>query len=145
MTRIVRAADGRRWSVRSEINWSDQDSTQEFEHDVAAGHIGGVVMLALVVVLVLTVVWWTPEGVVVPTWLVVAFLLLLLALPMGWATGRSWTIVADTPAWDDVPPERWTGTVHGMMLARQHTLGVVRSLQRHAVPDDGRGPLQPVI
>lgn len=142
MMRTVRAADGRRWLVRSAINWSEPDSAQEFEHDVAAGQVGGIVMLALVVALVLTVVLWTPASVVVPTWLVVAFLLLLLLLPAQWATGRSWTIVADTPAWDDVPPERWRGTVHGMMLARQHTLGVVQSLQRDGVPDDGHGPLQ---
>ncbi len=144
MMRTVRAADGRRWLVRSAINWSEPDTAQEFEHDVAAGYVSGVVLLALVVGLMLTVVLWTPAGVVVPTWLVVAFLLLLLLLPAQWATGRSWTIVAETPAWDDAPPERWTGTVHGMVLARQHTLGVVRSLQHHAVPDDGRGPLQPV-
>ncbi|MDQ3150228.1 MAG: DUF983 domain-containing protein [Actinomycetota bacterium] len=144
MMRVVRAANGRRWSVRSAINWSEPDSAQEFEHDIAAGQVAAVVMLGLIVVLILTVVLWTPSGVVVPTWLVVTFLLLLLLLPVQWATGRSWTIVAETPAWNDAPPERWTGTVHGMMLARQHSLGVVQSLQRDSIPDDGRGPLEPV-
>jgi len=143
MHRIVRAGDGRRWSVRSVLNWSEPDDAPEFEHDMAAGTVSGVVMLVLVVVLALVVVLWTPAGVVVPTWLVVAFLLLLLLLPVQWAAGRSFTIIAETPGLPGAPPERWEGTVHGMMLARQHVLGVVQSLQRHAVPDDGRGPLQP--
>lgn len=144
MQRIVRARDGRRWSVRSAVNWSEPDNAQEFEHDVAASYVGGIVMLVVVVVLALVVVLWTPAGVVVPTWLVVAFLLLLLTLPVQWATGRSRTIIAESPALPDAPPERWEGTVQGMMLARQHVLAVVRSLERNAVPDDGRGPLQPV-
>jgi hypothetical protein len=144
MTRVVRGADGRRWTVRNNINWSEPATEQEFEHDVAAGQIAGIVMLLLVVGLVLTVVLWTPPGVVVPEWLAFAFLVLLLVLPVQWALNRSWTIIAETPPLRDAPPERWVGTVHGLRLARQETSRVVRSLQRDAIPDDGRGPLQPV-
>ncbi|MQA15907.1 MAG: DUF983 domain-containing protein [Pseudonocardiaceae bacterium] len=144
MTRVVRGADGRMWTVRSNVNWSEPATAQEFEHDVAAGQVAGVTMLLVVVALVLIVVLWTPTAVVVPGWLVFAFLVLLLALPVQWAMGRSWTIVAETPPLPDAPPERWVGTVHGVMLARQETLRVARSLQRDAIPDDGRGPLQPV-
>lgn len=142
MTRVVRAADGRMWTVRNRINWSEPAHAQEFEHDVASGHLGGVVMLLLVVGLMLTVVLWTPPAVVVPTGLVVAFLALLLVLPVQWALGRSHTIFAETPPLPEAPPERWTGTVHGLMLARQVVARVARSLQRDGVPDDGRGPLQ---
>ncbi|MDQ3990456.1 MAG: DUF983 domain-containing protein [Actinomycetota bacterium] len=143
MTRTVRIG-GRWWSVRSSVNWSEPVTAREFEHDVAAGQAAGVVMLVLVVVMVLTVVLWTPAGVVVPTWFVFAFLLLLLVLPLAWATGRSWTIVAETPALFGEPPERWVGTVHGMTLARQHLDGIVRTLQRDGMLDDGSGPLERV-
>ncbi len=143
MTRTVRV-DGRWWSVRSSVNWSEPVTAREFEHDVAAGHAAGVVMLVLVVGMVLTVVVWTPAGVVVPSLLVFAFLLLLLVLPLAWATGRSWTIVAETPALFGEPPERWVGTVHGMTLARQHLNGIVHTLQRDGMLDDGSGPLERV-
>lgn len=142
MTRTVRAAGGRWWSVRSSVNWSEPATAREFEHDIAAGGVAGGAMLVLVVILVLTVVLWTPAGVVVPTWLVFAFLLLLLALPVLWATGRSRTIVVETPGLFDEPPERWVGTVHGMSLARQHVHGIVRTLQRDGFLDDGNGPLE---
>jgi hypothetical protein len=144
MTRVVRGADGRRWTVRNHVNWSEPAAEQQFEHDVAAGHLSGIMILLLVVALVLAVVLWTPSGVVVPGWLVFAFLVLLSLLPLNWALNRSWTIVAETPPTQGAPPERWVGTVHGVMVARQETGRVVRSLQRHAIPDDGHGPLQPV-
>ncbi|MGH3981063.1 MAG: DUF983 domain-containing protein [Pseudonocardiaceae bacterium] len=144
MTRVVRGADGRTWTVRSKVNWSEPAHAQEFEHDVAAGHVAGIVMLLLVVVLVLTVVLWTPPAVVVPTWLVLAFLVLLLLLPFQWAMGRSWTVFAVTPPLPEAPPEQWVGTVHGVLRARQEVKGVARSLRRDAIPDDGRGPLQPM-
>lgn len=144
MTRTVRAAGGRLWAVRSSVNWSEPDTAREFEHDVAASGVGGGVMLVLVVVLVLTVVLWTPADVVVPTWLVYALLLLLLILPLAWATGRSWTIVAETPGLFHEPPERWEGTVHGMALARQHLNDIARTLQHDGILDDGSGPLERV-
>ena len=143
MMRTVRVGD-RWWSVRGSVNWSEPATAREFEHDVAAGQGAGVVMLVLVVILALTVVLWTPSGVVVPTWLVVTFLLLLLVLPVQWATGRSWTIVAETPGLREASPERWVGVVHGKRLARQHVDGVVLALKRHGIPDDGNGPLQRV-
>lgn len=138
--RTVRVG-GRWWSVRSSVNWSEPITARRFEHDFAAGQVAGVVMLVMVVVLVLTVVLWTPTGVVVPTWLVFAFLLLLLLLPLLWATGRSWTIVAETPGRPGEPPERWIGTVHGMSLARQHLNSLVHTLQHDGMLDDGSGQL----
>ncbi len=142
--RPVRAAGGRSWLIRSSVNWSEPETAREFEHDVAAGQAAGVVMLVLVVVMVLTVVLLTPNGVVVPTWLVLAFLLLLLVLPLLWATGRSRTIVAETPALFGEPYERWEGTVHGMRLARQHVDNIERTLEDDGILDDGSGPLQRV-
>ncbi|MDQ3887098.1 MAG: DUF983 domain-containing protein [Actinomycetota bacterium] len=143
MTRTVRAAGGRVWKVSSSVNWSEPETAQDFEHDVAAsGH--AVAMLVLVVVLLLTVVIWTPEGVVVPTWLVLAFLMLLLILAVLWATGRSRTIVAETPGRVEMPPERWVCTVHGTMLARQHVTAIARTLEYDGMLDDGSGPLEQV-
>lgn len=144
MTRVVRGKDGRRWTVRNNVNWSEPDTEQEFEHDVAAGQVAGIMMLLLVGALVLTLVLWTPSNVVGFEWVVFTFLVLLLVLPVQWALSRSWTIVAETPPLPDAPPERWMGTVHGLLRARQETDHVVKSLQRDAIPDDGRGPLQPV-
>jgi hypothetical protein len=144
MTRVVRAADGRSWTVRSEINWSQPATAQEFEHDVAAGQVGGIVMLAIIVVLVLTIVFWTPPTVVIPTWLVLTFLGVLVLLPVYWALNRPWTIVADTPEPVETAGEHWVGTVRGIMASRQETSRVARQLELNAVPDDGRGRLQPV-
>jgi hypothetical protein len=144
MVRVVRGADGRDWVVRSRVNWVEPASGKDFEHDVAEGYAAGIVMLMVVLALVLTVVFWTPPGVVVPGWFVVLFLCLLLVLPIQWATGRSRTIVAETPGTDYLLPERWVGTTHGIMISRQHVNQIVRSLRRTGVPDEGQGRLQPV-
>jgi hypothetical protein len=144
MTRVVRAADGRSWTVRSEINWSQPATAQEFEHDVAAGQVAGIVMMVIIVVMVLTVVFWTPPTVVIPFWLVLIFLGLLALIPAQWALNRPWTIVADTPEPVETAGEHWVGTVRGIMGSRAETSRVARHLELHAVPDDGRGRLQPI-
>lgn len=144
MTRVVRGADGRSWTVRSTVNWTEPATDREFEHDVAAGQVAGIGMLVLVGALLLTVILWTPDQVVVPGWLIVAFFLVLLIFPLQWVLSRSWTIVADTLEPAETEGEHWVGTVHGALLARQEAVRVARHLQEHGVPDDGRGPLQPV-
>ncbi|MGH8965094.1 MAG: DUF983 domain-containing protein, partial [Actinomycetes bacterium] len=95
--------------------------------------------------IVLFVLFWTPAGVVVPSWLVLLFLLLLMLLPMQWALRRPWTIVAKTlPEPVETAAEHWVGTVHGVVAARQDTRQVVQSLKMRAIPDDGTGPLRQV-
>ncbi len=144
MRRVVRGADGRSWTVQSTINWYQPATAEQFEHDMAAGYVSGVAMLGVVVALSLFVLFWTPAGVVVPSWLVLLFLLVLMVLPVQWALRRPWTIVAKTPEPADTAGERWVGTVHGMMAARQDFHGVVDSLRERAIPDDGTGMLRQV-
>jgi hypothetical protein len=145
MTRVVRGRDERIWTVKSSINWSQPATVEEFEHDMAAGYVSGIAMLVVVVALALFVLFWTPAGVVVPSWLVLLFLLLLMVAPMQWMLKRSWTIVAHTPETAETAGEHWVGTAHGMMTARQDTRLVVQSLEMRSIPDDGTGPLQKVM
>lgn len=142
MTRVVRAADGRSWTVRRKINWSQPAEVQGFEHDVAAGQLAGIVMLSVVVALLLTVIFWTPAEVFLPYWLVLAFLGVLMLIPLSWAMNRPWTIIADTPE-PLGTGEQWVGTVRGLMASRSEISRVAKHLETHAVPDNGRGPLQP--
>lgn len=143
MTRTVQGADGRRWTVQSRINWSQPATAEQFEHDMAAGYVPGIAMLGVVVALVLFVLFWTPAGVVVPSWLVLLFLLLLMVVPMQWALRRPWTIVAKTEP-VETTAEHWVGTVYGMVAARQDARQVVHNLKSRAIPDDGTGPLRQV-
>lgn len=140
MAREVNSKDGRRWTVESRINWSQSESEDQFEHDMAAGHVSGIIILALILTLVLFVVFWTPPGVVIPSWLVLLFLLLPMLMLMGWVTGRKWTIVAKTVGED----ECWQGTTHGMMTTRHDTRQVVKNLEERSNPDDGSGLLRQV-
>jgi hypothetical protein len=144
VTREVRAADGRLWTVRREINWSKPGSVKEFENDVAAGQVAGVLMLAMAIFMVLVVIFWAPSGVVFPTWLRLMFFALLMLIPLQWVVSRPWTIVAETHEPITSPGEHWVGTVRGLMASRHQTSRIAKQLERHAVPDDGRGPLQPV-
>ena len=41
MTRLVRGADGRMWTVRSQIEWRNPSTDADFEHDVSGGHGAG--------------------------------------------------------------------------------------------------------
>lgn len=142
MIREVRALDGRIWTVRREISWSRPPRLQEFDHDIAAGKVAGLAVLSLIVVMVLGIFYWTPAGVVLPWWLILAFVVVLLLIPLQWALARPWTIVAFTH--QPLPSgEEWSGTVRGVMASRYEANRVARQLAEHAVPDDGRGPLQP--
>ncbi|MGH3901429.1 MAG: DUF983 domain-containing protein [Pseudonocardiaceae bacterium] len=144
MTRMVQGADGRSWTVQSRINWHQPATAEQFEHDMAAGYVSGIAMLGVVVALVLFVLFWTPSGVIMPSWLVLLFLLVLMLLPMQWAMRRPWTIVAKTPEPIETAGEHWVGTALGVMAARQDTRQVVESLKARAIPDDGTGLLRQV-
>lgn len=145
MTRVVQGADGRRWTVQSTINWYQPATAEQFEHDMAAGYVSGIAMLGVIVALVLFVLFWTPAGVVVPSWLVLLFLLFLMLLPIRWALRLPWTIVAKTlPEPVDTAAEHWEGTAHGVMAARSDTRQVIQSLRARAIPDDGTGLLRQV-
>ena len=145
MRRVVRGADGRNWTVQSRINWYQPATAEQFEHDMAEGYVPGIAMLVVVVALSLFVLFWTPAGVVVPSWLVLLFLLVLMILPIQWALRRPWTIVAKTPEPVDSAGEHWVGTVHGLRAARQDIRGVVQSLKSpQAIPDNGTGALRQV-
>ena len=142
MIREVRAPDGRIWTVRREINWSRPPRLQEFDHDIAAGKVAGLAILGLIVFMVLGIFYWTPAGVVLPWWLILTFVVVLLLIPLQWALARPWTIVAATH--QPLPSgEEWSGTVRGMRASAYEAKRVARHLVENAVPDDGRGPLQP--
>ena len=142
MRRVVRGGDGRTWTVQSTINWYQPATAEQFEHDMADGYAPGIVMLVVVVALILFVVFWTPPGLVVPSWLVLLFLLVLMVLPIQWALRRPWTIVAKTTEPVDTAGEHWVGTVHGLMAARQYTRGVVQSLKSSQAIPDNAAPAQ---
>lgn len=141
----LQGSDGRGWEVHSWINWSQPATEDEFDHDMAAGYVSGIVMLVVIVALVLFVVFWTPSGVFVPSWLVLLFLLLLMVLPMQWAMRRPWTIEARTDDSVATSGERWVGTIHGVREARYETRQVIRNLRQRSNPDDGTGLLRQVM
>jgi hypothetical protein len=141
MQRMVRAAGGRTWTVRSKISWTGSGMSEQFEHDLAAGYVSGIAMLGVVVVLTLSVVFWTPAGVVIPAWLVLLFLLLVLLVTMAWAMKRPWTIVAYTDEPLNTEGEFWEGTVRGVLPAREEAFRIVEELEERGIPDDGNGPL----
>jgi hypothetical protein len=146
MTRLIRSADGRMWTVRSRLEWTDPAVEEEFEHDVTGGRIGSVFMVVLLIALFLTLIVAKRESVMVPSWLLLAFLLLVLYFPARWLVRRPWTLVAETPGGgEELPAERWVGSVRGFFTARHETTRAARHLREYAIPDrDGDGPLQPV-
>lgn len=142
MTREVHAPDGRLWMVHREINWAKPAQAQEFEHDVAAGQVGGGAMMAIVVFMMLALVWWKPEDAAIPGWLVLVLLVVALLVALQWALARPWTIVATTYEPVETSGEQWAGTVRGLMASAREVSRIARNLERDAMPDDGRGPLQ---
>ena len=145
MTRLVRGADGRMWTVRGELEWGKRPATAaDFEHDVAGGHGPGVVMMVVVIVLGLVWVLRMPSDVVVPAWVVLALLMLFLFFPARWALRRPWKVVAETgDGTPEAPIERWVGTVRGMLTVRTEVAKVARDIQRDTMPSFD-GPLHPV-
>lgn len=144
MVREVRADDQRSWTIRRQINWSRPDDTgHEFEHDIAAGQVAGVVMSVVIILMVITVVIWKPDGVYLPGWLLLTFVILALLVPAQWVMSRYWTIAAHTYEPLGTAGEYWEGSVRGLMASRHELARVARNLEHHARPDDGHGPLQP--
>jgi hypothetical protein len=144
MTRLVRGADGRMWTVRSRVEWRNPGATDDFEHDVSGGHTPGVVMFGILIVMGVLLVAWTPQEVVVPAWLIFALILLFLFFPVRWSLRRPWTLVAESKATaDEQPPELWVGQVRGVLAVRQEASNVVRNIEMYSLPNVD-GPLQPV-
>ena len=144
MTRLVRGADGRMWTVRGELEWGRPVTADAFEHDVSAGYGPGIVMMVLVVVLGVVLVAWTPVGVVIPPWVILTLVLIFLFFPVRWALRRPWKLVAETgDNSPEAPLERWVGTVRGMFSVRKEVNQVARDIQRDALPSFD-GPLHPV-
>jgi len=144
MTRIVRGADGRQWTVRSQLEWRSPATSDDFEHDVSVGNTAAIVLLVLVLALGTILIVWTPDDVVVPLWVVLVVLLLILFFPMRWALRRPWTVVAETgDNGENEPVERWVGIVRGVFTVRQQVNRVAKSIAVDSVPGI-EGPLQPV-
>jgi Na+/melibiose symporter-like transporter len=143
-TRVVRGADGRQWTVRSQLDWRAPATSDEFENDVNPGNAAAIVLLVLVVALGVILIVWTPDDVVVPLWVVMLILLAILFFPARWALRRPWTVVAETgDNGENEPVERWVGVVRGMFTQRQQVNRTVRSIIVDSVPAL-EGPLQPV-
>ncbi|MFL6142722.1 MAG: DUF983 domain-containing protein [Labedaea sp.] len=144
MMRVVRAADGRVWTLQSDMEWRTPATADDFEHDIAAGRGPAMVLLFLVTVLAVVLVVWTPPDVVVPLWLVLIILLILLFFPLRWTLRRPWTVVAATG--DDGegrPTEKWVGTVRGVFNVRQQVNRIARNIADESIPGMA-GPLKPV-
>jgi hypothetical protein len=144
MTRVVRGADGRLWTLRSQMEWRPPAVGDDFEHDVSVGSAAAIVLLVLVLGLGAVLILWTPEDVVVPLWVVLAVLLIILFFPTRWALRRPWRVVAETGGeGDGAPTERWVGTVRGVLTVRQQVARVARNIATDSEPGQ-EGPLQPV-
>ncbi|HEY3607629.1 MAG TPA: DUF983 domain-containing protein [Pseudonocardiaceae bacterium] len=144
MTRLVRGADGRMWTLRGRLEWSQPATIDDFEHDVASGYTPGIVMLFMLGVLVVALVTWRPAGVVVPSWLVVVMIIVMVFFPLRWAVRRPWRLVANTPgSQQEQVAERWVGTVRGMFNIRTVAARVARDIEVYSMPN-AEGPLHPV-
>lgn len=143
-TRVVRGADGRQWTVRSQLDWRSPATSDDFEHDVSVGNAAAIVLLILVVALGVTLIVWTPSVVMVPLWVVMLILLAIFFFPARWALRRPWTVVAETgDTGEGEPTERWVGVVRGLFAQRQQVNQVARSIMVDSTPAL-EGPLQPV-
>lgn len=126
------------------MEWIAPATVDDFERDVASSRGAGLALVGLLVLLVVVLVAWTPNGVIVPSWLILALALLLLFFPARWALRRPWSLVANTPGNDDdQTAERWTGTVRGVIRIRQMTAKIARDIEVYSTPDTD-GPLHPV-
>lgn len=145
MNRPVRGADGRIWTLRSQLEWRRPATADDFEHDVAGGYVPAVMMGVILLILTAVLVLWRPADVFVPGWVLLLLVLIVLFFPLRWVLRRPWKVVAETAG--DVkterPPERWVGTVKGMFSVRGELAKVRRSIERESLPDFN-GPLYPV-
>jgi hypothetical protein len=132
------------WTLRGQLEWMHPATVDDFEHDVASGYTSGIVMLVMLVGLVAALVLWTPDGVIIPSWLLLVLLIILAFFPFRWAVRRPWRIVANTAGnQEDQVAERWVGTVRGMMTIRSATARVARDIEVYSMPNV-EGPLHPV-
>lgn len=145
MNRPVTGADGRVWTLRSQLEWRKPATADDFEHDVAGGYAAVGSMSALLVVLTLVLIIWRPDDVIVPGWVILIIALVVLFFPIRWLLRRPWTVVAETygDPETDKPAERWVGTVRGMFGVRSEIARIRRSIEREALPSFS-GPLHPV-
>ncbi|WP_133904344.1 DUF983 domain-containing protein [Actinophytocola oryzae] len=149
MERTVRGRDDRVWTLRSQMEWRQPATADDFEHDVSVGNASAFVLLALIIVLAITLISTIPEDVVAPwsgrmLWLGLLIVLAILFFPVRWALRRPWTVVAETgDNGEGEPTERWTGQVRGALTARQQINRVAKSIQVDSQPDL-EGPFQPV-
>ncbi|MFR9729133.1 DUF983 domain-containing protein [Saccharopolyspora sp. MS10] len=142
MNRVVRGSDGRLWTVRSSLEWSNPIAGDDFEHDVNGGAGPAILMFGVLLVLATTFVLWTPPGVYVPIWLILALIAIALFFPVRWLLHRPWTIIAETPGEEEHQPERWVGVQRGFLNVRQETAKIARQIELYAEPDMN-GSLQP--
>lgn len=140
--RIITAENGKKWTVRSHMEWQPAATGDDFEHDVSVGNTAAIVLLVLVISLGTILIVWTPDDVVVPLWVVLLVLLGILFFPTRWALRRPWRIVAETET-ENGDLERWVGIVRGFFNVRQQTSRVIKSIERDNAPGL-EGPLQPV-
>ena len=149
MTRVVRGADGRMWTLRGRMEWRQPATADDFEHDVNGGNFSAWMLLVLVIGLAVLLVVSIPTDVVAPwdskmLWLGLLILLAILFFPTRWALRRPWTVVAETgDNGEGEPIERWTGTIRGTMRVRQEMSRVAKHIQLDSQPGI-EGPLQPV-
>jgi hypothetical protein len=146
MTRQVRDANGRLWTLDGQLEWRTPATEDDFEHDVAAGIAPGIIMIVLIVALGVVLISWMPADVVVPGWLILILLLVFLFFPARWALRRPWTLTAETGDGDEEdgePVERWVGTVRGYFAARGEISKIAKELQQDAQPS-WEGVLKPI-
>jgi hypothetical protein len=142
MTRVVRGADGRLWTLHGQMEWRWQSEMDEFEHDVAVGNTSAIMLLALVIGLGAILVFWSPAGLVVPLWVVLLILLAILFFPVRWALRRPWKVVAEVG--DDgggQPEEKWEGFIRGVFNVRSQMKRVAKNIAIDSRPGM-EGPLQ---
>lgn len=143
MNRVVRGSDGREWTIRANLEWSNPIVVDEFEHDVNGGSTPAIVVGGALAALVVVFIAWTPAEVIIPTWLIAIIVLAILFFPIRWVLHRPWTLTASTPGdADENPPETWVGVVRGFIEVRTEVSQVARHIELYAEPDMN-GRLQP--
>ncbi|GAA2334094.1 hypothetical protein GCM10009854_07040 [Saccharopolyspora halophila] len=143
MNRVVRGSDGREWTIKANLEWSNPISVDEFEHEVNGGSGPSIIVGAALGFLVVLFIVWTPEEVIVPWWLITLLVLVILFFPVRWLVHRPWSVYAATPGdADENPPETWVGVVRGYVDARTEVSKVAREIELYAEPDMN-GSLQP--
>ena len=135
MTRQVRDVNGRLWTVHGTLEWRSPATQDDFEHDVAAGYVPGLVMITVIAVLGIVLVSWMPGDVVVPIWLVLLLIAAALFFPVRGAVRRPWKLVAETgDDGDGEPMEKWVGTVRGYFTARSEIARVAKGISLDTQP-----------